>query len=447
MPNMSGRKKATVGGISSIIVVVLIVLAVVLSNRFPWLNNIVSLITSETATPETVEIYEEPDAGREPILTSIKNAQISIDLVVYLLTDEKVLNALADAAIRGVRVRVMVEKTPYGGGSNFEKIKKRLGAAGIDVKPGNPVFRYTHEKAMVIDGTEAWVMTCNLTNSSFERNREYLVHITDPAEVKEIEKVFSADWHRVAYAPSVKDLVWSPENAREKVEHLLKSAKESIYMEEEEFQDREILETVKAARKNGVEVKIILPQREIDRPPSETLVGELRHAGAEIRGMKAPYLHAKLIIVDGKEAMVGSTNLTPGSLDLNRELSILITRPGDVAQLAQFFDWDWEKASRESSHKVPRISPKEVGQHIGEEVIVQGKVVSIFKNKIGYFIHVGEGDFLVVIFDKDAKNFPERPDKLYKDKTIKVRGVLKIYNEFPEIVVRTPDQVEIVNGG
>ena len=441
---MSNRKKATIGEISSIIVVILIVLAATFSNRFPWLHNLVSIFTSETATPEATEIYEEPDAGREPILTSIESAKVSIDLVVYLLTDEKIMDALTDAAIRGVRVRVILEKNPYGG-SNFEAVKKKLDTVGIQVKPGNPVFRYTHEKAMVVDGSEAWVMTCNLTKSSFERNREYLVHITDPAEVKEIEKVFSADWHRVAYTPTVQSLVWSPENAREKIEALLESASKSIYMEEEEFQDREILERIKAARRKGVEVKVILPEREVERPPSETFVDELRNSGAEVRGMREPFVHAKLILVDGTTAMVGSTNLSPGSLDLNRELSVLITRPGDVAQLAQFFDWDWEKAARQGSQNIKKISAEEVGQHIGEEVIVQGKVVSIFKNKIGYFIHVGEGDFLVVIFNEDAKKFPEPPDKLYKDKTIKVRGVLKIYNEFPEIVVRSPDQVEIVN--
>lgn len=41
--------------------------------------------------------------------------------------------------------------------------------------------------------------------------------------------------------------------------------------------------------------------------------------------LKKPYLHGKIILVDGQKVFLGSQNLTKNSLENNREVGIIFT--------------------------------------------------------------------------------------------------------------------------
>ena len=56
-----------------------------------------------------------------------------------------------------------------------------------------------------------------------------------------------------------------------------------------------------------------------------------------------PYIHGKMMIVDGARAYVGSENLSPTSLEKNRELGILISDAEALARLQSAFDQDFGK--------------------------------------------------------------------------------------------------------
>jgi len=53
------------------------------------------------------------------------------------------------------------------------------------------------------------------------------------------------------------------------------------------------------------------------------------------------YMHAKIIVVDGKIAFVGSENISTQSLDQNRELGIIVSDAGVLNTLQQTFQEDW----------------------------------------------------------------------------------------------------------
>jgi cardiolipin synthase A/B len=65
-----------------------------------------------TSAPAKVTLYPMPDSGPAPLVDAINRATKSVDLSVYLLTDQKVTDALKRAAHRGVQVRVMLEPDP-----------------------------------------------------------------------------------------------------------------------------------------------------------------------------------------------------------------------------------------------------------------------------------------------------------------------------------------------
>ena len=96
-------------------------------------------------------VFIEPGDGRAPILDEIQAARRSIDLEVYIVSDDAILRSLEEAQRRGVDVRVILEEQPFGGGGGQEAVFARLASAGIAVRWGNPVFRFSHIKTMVVD--------------------------------------------------------------------------------------------------------------------------------------------------------------------------------------------------------------------------------------------------------------------------------------------------------
>ena len=111
----------------------------------------------------TTGVFIEPGDGRAPLLDEIRAARHSIDLEVYIVTDDAILQSLEQAQRRGVDVRVILEEHPFGGGGGQDEIFARLEHAGIAVRWGNPVFRFTHIKMLVIDAAVAIIMNQNLT--------------------------------------------------------------------------------------------------------------------------------------------------------------------------------------------------------------------------------------------------------------------------------------------
>jgi hypothetical protein len=117
----------------------------------------------ETPALPVTGIFIEPGDGRAPLLDEIQAARQSIDLEVYIISDEVILQSLEDARRRGVDVRVMLEEHPFGGGGGQDEMLTRLESAGIAVRWGNPVFRFTHIKMMVVDDAVTIIMNQNLT--------------------------------------------------------------------------------------------------------------------------------------------------------------------------------------------------------------------------------------------------------------------------------------------
>lgn len=292
------------------------------------------------ATPAAATgVFIEPGDGREPILDEIAEARRSIALEIYLVTDEPVLQALEDAHRRGVDVRVILEQHPYGGAGRQPEIFARLEASGIAVRWGNPVFRFTHIKAMVVDDAVAIIMNQNLTEASFRANREFGVITSEPAAVRTAAAIFEADWTRGA-EPDPASLVVSPTNARASLLELVVSADRTLDLYAEVLRDPELLAALTDAVARGVRVRLLVSPG----PDNAEARAALAAAGVEVGLLSNLYIHAKLIVADGARAYVGSQNLSATSLDLNRELGIILSDPVSLARLERTFAIDFRAA-------------------------------------------------------------------------------------------------------
>lgn len=291
---------------------------------------------------EPVQIFYEPDMGKDPVIKGIENAKTSIEIEVYTFSDTDILRELVDAKKRGVNIRVILEENPYGGYSANREIKNKLSYYGIESKWDNKAYNYTHSKFMIIDGKTGYIMTLNLTKSAFTKNREFGVIVQDERIVNELEDIFGADWKRYPYKPKYdSSLVISPENSRAKIENLLNSAHSEILIYAEEIDDPAIKDILKRKGKY-IDTKVIIASPESIENNSTT-ISELKRYGIDIKYLSSLYIHAKVIIVDRTYAFVGSENLSSNSLDNNREVGIILSHPDIINKLREIFLSDFTK--------------------------------------------------------------------------------------------------------
>ena len=143
---------------------------------------------------------------------------------------------------------------------------------------------------------------------------------TDKHEVAEMVECFNADWSRETFTPSPKSrLIWCPNDGRERIAAFIDSAKKTLWLQNERYQDTVIIERLVEAVNRGVQVHIMArPPHKMKKNKLVEAVGGLRimhDVGAKVHQLKHLKLHGKMLLADEKRAIVGSINLTPGSFD------------------------------------------------------------------------------------------------------------------------------------
>jgi len=139
--------------------------------------------------------------------------------------------------------------------------------------------------------------------------------------------------------------VVSSPGAEGEVISLINSAESSIYVETYVFTSEEMMDALISAKMRGVDVKVIMEKR-IDGNPDALAYSRLLGSGVGVCWASQVFklTHSKIIIVDGRKALVGSHNLSYSALNTNREISLLV-EGGIVAELLSIFNSDWAACS------------------------------------------------------------------------------------------------------
>jgi phosphatidylserine/phosphatidylglycerophosphate/cardiolipin synthase-like enzyme len=152
--------------------------------------DVASLIPSSLAQTLVVS----PDS-LQPLLDFINSAQTSIDIETQYLEQKDINSALEAAAKRGVKVSVTTASACAFGkpsSSDSKSITTTYDAfdkAGISSSMFNSSNEingksgYLHAKAIVVDGSRAWMGSQNGSNQSLTENREYGIFFDTPADV------------------------------------------------------------------------------------------------------------------------------------------------------------------------------------------------------------------------------------------------------------------------
>lgn len=300
------------------------------------------------------------------LVAGIRGARRRISIGTYILAHDTVgrslVRLLAERAREGIEVRVLVDAVgsrflPWTAGARL----RRAGARLVRFNPflslrgrGSANWR-NHRKIAVFDGAAALVGGQNLggryigSNPSRRRFRDASFLIEGPAAAA-LEHIFIADWcqasggqpedhrdllaespaeggpERVGVVDSGPDAPGDPLRARLMRE--LAAARESIDLVTPYFiPDEALLALLESKARAGIRVRLIVPRRS-DHPVTDlarrSALRRLHAAGGRVLLHGPGILHAKLVMVDGARAMVGSANLDMRSLYLNYEVAAWI---------------------------------------------------------------------------------------------------------------------------
>lgn len=290
-------------------------------------------------------VLVEPAAGIAPIYRLIASARHSVEMTMYECADATAQQALAADAARGVRVQVILDGGSYDRSLN-QPAFSYLASHRVAVRWAAREFDLTHEKAIVVDGATAAVMTLNLESRYYSSTRDFALIDTQPADVRAIAATFAADWAGRPIAPQAGggDLLWSP-GAQAALLSLIGGARRRVDVENEEMASSAIADALAAAARRGVAVRVVMTANSEYASVLRSLAG----AGVRVRlypdTSAALYIHAKLVLADGARAFVGSQNFSTTSLQYNRELGVVSVAPLVIAPLQATFNADFAGAS------------------------------------------------------------------------------------------------------
>lgn len=288
-----------------------------------------------------------PDDTAQPILDAITGARRSLRVKMFVFSDPGLLAAVIDARRRGVQVRVMLNPARRSGEADNAATRTALEQAGVEVADSNPAFDLTHEKSMVVDDATACVKSLNWDPKNLTATRDYAVTTAHQHEVGEIIEGFDADWSRQPFEPDERaHLIWCNTNGRDRIARFIDRAQHQLFVQNERYQDQVIIERLVRAVRRGVRVHVMArPPHTLKRDKLVEGVGGLRildDVGAKVHTLKHLKLHAKMMLADGKRAIVGSINLAPGSFDSRRELAIEVDDEHVIKRLQHVAEHDWQ---------------------------------------------------------------------------------------------------------
>jgi cardiolipin synthase len=292
-------------------------------------------------------------------------------------TGGRFLRLLAEAAVRGVIVRLLLD----GVGSHgfTESLLADLRAAGgqfswfqsLDPKRNRFFLNLrNHRKLQVVDGVSAFVGGMNI-GREYEGLDEALGHWrdvqveADGPVVAELQDVFADDWY-FATGEKISAQAYFPEHAAktQEISHvvlggpdrrnepisksivsLLNEASDRVWIATGYFvPDDVILAALELAASRGVDVRLLISERN-DHPwlvvVGRSYYGQLLAAGVRIFEYSVGINHAKIMLADNRWAMVGSANLDYRSMRLNFELNLLFHAAGRNAELARILEHDF----------------------------------------------------------------------------------------------------------
>lgn len=342
------------------------------------------------------------------LFEEIQLAEKSIHLSYFIFKNDVIgrhlVSLLAERAARGVQVRLLYDHV--GSISTSPRLFLPLIQAGgqvsrfFPVSPFNlfPLNYRNHRKIVVIDGNIGYFGGMNIgdeyANASTERPyywRDTHIRVCGPA-VALLQKQFLVDWHTATVGddramddhgqPPSPDTALVPHESsppregslartvtrthsvpmqivssgpddakndeiRDALIHMINRAKKTVYIESPYFTpDAEFFSALKIAALSGLDVQVIVPgnwDKWYVKQAAYSYILELSAYGVQFWKYNG-FIHAKMLVIDGKTATIGSTNIDSRSFSLHFELNAFFYSPEFGKECTNLFKDDLSRS-------------------------------------------------------------------------------------------------------
>ncbi|HSL18298.1 MAG TPA: phosphatidylserine/phosphatidylglycerophosphate/cardiolipin synthase family protein [Methylomirabilota bacterium] len=318
----------------------------------------------QLAQARNLELIHSGDEHLDRLVAECGRAEAEICMEMYQLRRDpvgrRVATALAAAAGRGVSVRLLVDPVGSARIGDWLPVLRRH---GVDVRwycpwrPWNDPLRRTHRKLAVFDGATATVGGINMAAEFSERVtgalawRDVGLWVQGPVAAV-LRRQFEGAWAGPGGGPAgpmvearrgADGLVALAGGRDGRSGHgaayiaLADAARRELLLATPYFiPDRAFRQALARAAARGVRVVVVVP-RLCDiawfKHAGRRLYGSLLAAGVEIWERSDRMVHAKVGVVDGVVAAVGSANLNRRSFRGNAETLLLTSSPRAVAEI------------------------------------------------------------------------------------------------------------------
>ncbi len=144
------------------------------------------------AKAEEISVFFTPSSACEDnIIAHIDDSQQKIDVAVYAINNDAIVESLIKAHQRGIAIRILTDRTQAGQKSSKVKVLEK---AGIPLKRHRR-HKIQHDKFAVFDEKKAVTGSFNWTNSASRKNAENcLFFLNSNATVDEYQERFNFLW-------------------------------------------------------------------------------------------------------------------------------------------------------------------------------------------------------------------------------------------------------------
>ncbi|WP_282801908.1 cardiolipin synthase [Secundilactobacillus kimchicus] len=359
-------------------------------NQSPEVLELVNLFLevdrSVVTTDNKVRVFTDGEKKFAALFEDILRAKHHINVEYFTIYNDQIgrqfVSLLEKKAAEGVAVRVIYDTFGSHGGKKhlFKRLTELGGRAypflssRLALSDFQLNFR-DHRKIVVIDGKIGYIGGFNVGDQYVNRKpkfgfwRDTHLRIEGNA-VLALQSRFFLDWNATAkqervqydqtYFPKINvngttsmQIVSSgPDSELQQIKKgylkLINSAKRAVLIESPYFvPDESILEALTVAALSGIDVRLIIPDHP-DHPfvyrATESFAKKLLGAGGRVYTYHNGFMHAKMVVVDGQIASVGSANMDIRSFKLNFEVNAFMYDEDLATALLKVFEIDLEQS-------------------------------------------------------------------------------------------------------
>lgn len=312
------------------------------------------LATYPLQAASEVQFYHSQDRNSlgSAIKNSILNAQESILIFTFSLSDPGIIDALNQKANEGLPVTVVIDKEHLG------EIKTK-GVPNIEVVTRTSGEGHLHHKILVVDGRDIWVGSANFTTSAYKNQENLMVYFPSSELGQYLHKeadAFRGQAPRIEHDPLLIPLLnqeiyfcllphegYPPKKIEKSLNALSKKfliekinqASKSIKIAMMLWTNNDLANAVIQAQLRGVKVQVVSNDLEGNIP-------KLIAAGIDVKvNSKLGFMHNKLMWIDDQILVNGSANWSQSAFSRNDE-SFIVLEPMSGEQTEILTDyWDY----------------------------------------------------------------------------------------------------------